>query len=244
MKLSRGVFNLLGLMALVGAAGGQLPFLEGLESALGPELAPVLQILVLLTVLSVVPALLILTTSFTRVVIVLSFLRNALATQNAPPNQVIVALALFLTFFIMAPVFQAINGEAIAPYVAGSINEAQLWERATAPLADFMLRQAREADLALFLGMAGIGPVDGPGDVPFYVLAPAFAISELKTAFQIGFLLFLPFLVLDLVIGSSLMAMGMFMIPPMMVSLPFKLLLFVMVDGWHLVVGSLVTSFR
>lgn len=243
MKHRPAAVTLLALFALGGAAGGQLPFLEGWGRGL-EGVSPVIQIVVLLTALSVVPALLVLTTSFTRVVVVLSFLRNALATQNAPPNQVIIALALFLTFFVMAPVLQAVNENAITPYLAGSINETELWDRASGPLMDFMLRQTREADLALFMGMAGMGPVEGPEAIPFYVLAPAFAISELKTAFQIGFLLFLPFLVLDLVIGSSLMAMGMFMVPPMMVSLPFKLLLFVVVDGWHLVVQSLLTSFR
>ncbi len=236
------------LAAAGGLAAEGLPWLGELETAMGgmglDAVSPVLQVLVLLTILSAIPAILILTTSFTRVVVVLSFLRSAIGTPQVPPNQVLIALALFLTFFTMAPVFQNVHEQALAPFLDGTLGQAELWPRASAPLHDFMLRQTREADLALFMGMAGLGPVDGPEAIPFHVLAPAFAISELKTAFQIGFLLFLPFLVLDLAVASTLMAMGMFMIPPMMVSLPFKLLLFVVVDGWHLVIKSLVESFR
>ncbi len=251
MRASRAVVRLAALVAFAAAGLAPLPgqsVLSDLDTLLGraglDHVSPALEVLLLLTLLAVAPTLLVLTTSFTRVIVVLSFLRSAIATQNVPPNQVLVALALFLTFFIMAPVFQTIGQEALTPFLAGTIGEVEFWERAATPVRQFMLRQTREADLALFMGMAGMAEVDSPEHIPLYVLVPAFAISELKTAFQIGFLLFLPFLVLDMVVASSLMAMGMFMIPPMMVSLPFKLLLFVTVDGWHLVVQSLLTSFR
>jgi len=216
----------------------------GVTAADEPETLSVgLQVLLLLTVLSLAPALLVMVTSFTRIVVILSFVRSALALQNMPPNQVLIGLALFLTFFIMAPVFQAVYTEAWQPYSAGELSQPEALNRAQEPLREFMFRQTREKDLALFAGFAGLEAVGSPADVPTYVLIPAFIISELKTAFQIGFALFVPFIIIDMVVASTLMSMGMLMLPPMMISLPFKILLFVLVDGWHLLVRSVVLSF-
>jgi flagellar biosynthetic protein FliP len=207
------------------------------------EISGTLQMLFLLTVLSLAPAILMLLTSFTRIVVVLSFVRSALSTQQTPPNQVLIGLALFLTFFVMAPVYADINRNALQPYLASTLPLDEALERAEAPVRQFMLKQTREKDLALFSALARI-EVDRPEDVPTYALIPAFVISELKTAFQIGFVIFVPFIVIDMVVASTLMSMGMLMLPPMMISLPFKILLFVLVDGWHLITRSLVTSFK
>ncbi|RJX27877.1 MAG: flagellar biosynthetic protein FliP [Dethiobacter sp.] len=209
----------------------------------GEGLVASLQLLLLLTVLSLVPAFLVLMTSFTRVVIVLSFVRNALATQNTPPNQIIIGLALFLTIFLMRPVFTEINTKALQPLLAETISQEEALERAATPLKKFMFNQTREKDLALFVNIAGLDQPKNREEIPLTVLVPAFVISELKTAFQMGFMLFIPFLIIDMVVASTLMSMGMFMLPPVMISLPFKILLFIMVDGWHLVVKSLVQSF-
>ncbi len=203
-----------------------------------------LQILLLLTILSLAPAILIMMTSFIRIIVVFSFLRNALATQTMPPNQVLVGLALFLTFFIMAPTFQQVNTTALQPYLAGQITQADAFQLGMQPMRTFMFKQTREQDLALFMSMSGAPKPSTYDDIPTYVLIPAFAISELKTAFEIGFILFVPFLIIDMVVASTLMSMGMMMLPPMMISLPFKILLFVMVDGWSLLVRSLVLSFH
>lgn len=208
------------------------------------DIALSLQILALLTVLSLAPAILILMTSFTRIIVVFSFLRNALATQQMPPNQVLVGLALFLTFFTMAPVWSDVNKNALQPYIQGEITQEDAFAKAMDPLRAFMIRQTREKDLAMLVNVSKMPRPDTASDVPTYVLIPAFAISELKTAFQIGFVLYIPFLVIDMVVASTLMSMGMMMLPPMMISLPFKLLLFILVDGWNLVVQALVTSFR
>ena len=217
----------------------------GVDAAKSPsEVSSTLQILLGLTILSLAPSILVLMTSFTRIVIVLSFLRNALGTQQMPPNQVLIGLALFLTFFIMAPVFNQINVDAWQPYQAGQISQSEALRRGTEPLRQFMLKTTREKDLALFVHLSGREEPQGPEDIPTYVLIPAFVISELKTAFQMGFMLYVPFLVIDMVVASTLMSMGMMMLPPMLLSLPFKILLFVLVDGWHLVVQSLITSFR
>lgn len=202
------------------------------------------QLLLLLTVLSLVPAILVLMTSFTRIIIVLSFVRNALGTQQLPPNQVITGLALFLTFFVMAPTWNQINADALQPYLKQQITQEQAIDKAEEPLRTFMFKQTRQDDLELFVGMAKIERPKTYGDIPTYVLVPAFVISELKTAFQMGFAIFIPFMVIDMIVASTLMSLGMMMLPPAMVSLPFKLLLFVLVDGWHLVVESLLTSFR
>lgn len=203
-----------------------------------------LQILAILTILTLAPAILILMTSFTRIIVVFSFLRNALATQQMPPNQVLIGLALFLTFFTMAPVWTEINQNALQPYLAHEITQEEAYHNALNPLRTFMIEQTREKDLALFVNLSQLPKPEGPEQVPTHVLIPAFAISELKTAFQIGFILYLPFIIIDMVVASTLMSMGMMMLPPMMISLPFKLLLFILVDGWNLVVQSLITSFR
>lgn len=208
------------------------------------EVAQSLQILFLLTVLSLAPSILILMTSFTRILIVLSFVRSALATQQMPPNQVLVGLALFLTLFVMYPTWQAVNTNALQPYLAGRLPAEQALEAGMKPIREFMLRQTREKDLALFVEMSKTPRPRTPADVPTQVVIPAFVLSELKTAFQIGFMIFVPFLVIDMIVASTLMSMGMLMLPPIMVSLPFKILLFVLVDGWYLVVKSLLLSFR
>lgn len=207
------------------------------------DVAVVLQIFFLMTVISLAPSLLMMTTSFTRIVVVLSFLRSALGTQQAPSNQIVVGLSLFLTFFIMAPVWQQINTQALQPYKAQTISQEEALKRGIAPVRKFMLSQVREKDLALFLSLSKLPRPRNADDIPTMTLIPAYVVSELKTAFQIGFLIFIPFLVLDMVVASVLMSMGMMMLPPVMISLPFKILLFVLVDGWGLVIGSLVKSF-
>ena len=207
------------------------------------ETATVIQILFLMTILSLAPGLLIMTTSFTRIVVVLSFLRNAMGTQQAPSNQIVISLALFLTFFIMTPVWQQVNTQALQPFKAQTISQEQALDRGVAPVRKFMLSQVREKDLALFINLSKQARPKNSDDVPTLTIVPAFIISELRTAFQIGFLIYIPFLVLDMVVASVLMSMGMMMLPPAMISLPFKILLFVLVDGWGLVIGSLVKSF-
>lgn len=201
------------------------------------------QLFLLVTVLSFAPAILVMMTSFTRIVVVLSFVRNALGTQMLPPTQVIIGLSLFLTFFVMMPTFTDINTNALQPYLQSEITKEQALDNAEEPLRTFMFKQTRETDLAVFVNMAKIERPKTYGDIPTYVLIPAFVISELKTAFQMGFAIFIPFIIIDLVVSSTLMSMGMMMLPPMMISLPFKLLLFVLVDGWSLVVQTLVSSF-
>lgn len=203
-----------------------------------------IKLLILLTLLSLAPAILVMMTSFTRIIIVLSLLRSALGVQMVPTNQILIGLALFLTVFCMAPTFKQINEQAIQPYMQNQISQQDAEELGAKPLRDFMLRQTREKDLGLFINLANMEKPQSPEDVPLYVVIPSFIISELKTAFEIGFLLFIPFLVIDMVVASILMSMGMFMLPPVMIALPFKLLLFVMVDGWYLVVKSLMESFR
>jgi flagellar biosynthetic protein FliP len=203
----------------------------------------ILQIFLLMTVLSLAPAILIMVTSFTRIVIVLSLLRRALGTNQMPPNQVMVGLALFLTFFIMAPVWQQMNQDALQPYLEKKIDHQQAFANAATPLKEFMFKQTREKDLALFVDIAKTGRPRTIEDIPTKVLIPSFIISEVKTAFQIGLLLYVPFLIIDMVVASVLLSMGMMMLPPIMISLPFKLMLFVLADGWYLLVGSLVKSF-
>ncbi|MFQ5454899.1 MAG: flagellar type III secretion system pore protein FliP [Nitrospirota bacterium] len=208
------------------------------------DIATTIQIVILLTILSLAPAILVMLTSFTRIVVVLSFMRQALGTQQVPPNQVLVSLALFLTFFIMTPVWKQINDEAFQPFLKKDISQELAFNKAIMPLRKFMFAQTSENDLSLFLDIsrAEKRPED-VSDIPTSVVIPAFIISELKTAFQIGFLIYIPFLVLDMVIASVLMSMGMLMLPPIIISLPFKLMLFVLIDGWHLIIGSLVKSF-
>ncbi len=214
-----------------------------LEGTNGPaQMSVAVQIVILMTLLSVAPSLVLLMTSFTRIVIVLGFVRTALGVPSAPSNQIIVGLALFMTFFIMGPVLDKVHGDALKPYLDGQITSEQAVDRATGPLRDFMLKQTRTRDLEYFLELGGYGPTAAK-DLPMRVVIPAFVISELQTAFQMGFLLFLPFLIIDFLVASTLMALGMMMMPPNVVSLPMKLLLFVLVDGWHLIVQSLVQSF-
>jgi flagellar biosynthetic protein FliP len=206
--------------------------------------ATVVQLLLILTVLSLAPAILLMLTSFTRILIVLSLLRHALGTQQMPSNQIIIGLALFLTFFIMAPVWQQVNEEALKPYYEDRITGEEAFSLASVPIKNFMLKQTREKDIALFVNISKEKRPEKPLDISLPVLIPAFVISELKTAFQIGFLIFLPFFIIDIVVSSILLSMGMMMLPPVMISLPFKLLLFVLVDGWYLIVESLVRSFK
>jgi len=203
-----------------------------------------IKIVFFLTVLSLAPAVMIMVTSFTRIVVILSFLKHALGAHQMPPSQLLVGLALFLTYFTMMPVWSEINTQALQPLTSGEINEEEALKRAAEPIRTFMFMHVREKDVAVFVEMAGLDRPDDKDDVPTYVLIPAFITSELKTAFQIGFVLFLPFLVIDMAVASVLMSMGMMMVPPIMVSLPFKVLLFVLVDGWRLVIESAVLGFR
>jgi flagellar biosynthetic protein FliP len=208
------------------------------------DIATTLQILFLMTVLSLAPAIMILTTAFTRIIIVFHFLKQAIGTQQVPPAQVLVGLALFLTFFVMAPTWGKMNEAGLQPYLANKISFQDAYDRGVVPLREFMFRQTRDEDLALFVNMAKIDKPQNRDAVPTYALIPAFAISEMRIGFQIGFVLFIPFLIIDMVVSSILMSMGMMMLPPMLISLPFKVLLFIMVDGWHLIVGSVVNSFH
>jgi len=210
----------------------------------GENSASTVQIIVLLTVLSIAPSILIMMTSFTRIIIIFSFLRKALSLQTTPPNQVIIALALFLTFFVMRPTFDEININAYQPFAAGEITQEVALEETVKPLKTFMLRQVRTKDLALFADIAGIESIENFEDVTMTALIPAFMISELKTGFEVGFLLFLPFIVIDMIVASTLMALGMVMLPPVMISMPFKILLFVLVDGWNLIVEKIVLTIR
>ncbi len=217
----------------------------GVEAASNPkDVALSLQILFTLTVLTLAPSILIMMTSFTRILVVLSFLRSALATQQMPPNQVLVGLALFITFFTMSPYLEEVNKEGLQPYIAGTINQEDAMTAALKPMRTFMFKQTRENDLALFVNLSEGPRPNSPDDVPTMTLIPSFIISELKTAFQIGFLIYIPFIVIDMVVASTLMSMGMMMLPPAMISLPFKLLLFILVDGWHLIISSLIASFH
>ena len=250
LRLSTGFIAGLCALLLLVSAGDLLA--QGLprisievgQTAKPKEAAATLQIIFVLTVLTLAPAILIMLTSFTRVVTVLSFLRLAIGTQQIPPNQVIIGLALFLTLFIMMPTFDQVHTQAVQPYIAEQIDYEVALKKGAEPLRKFMLKQVREKDLALFVRLARMPQPRTPDDIPNRVLIPSFVISELKTAFQISFVLFIPFIIIDMVVSSTLLSMGMLMLPPVSVSLPFKLLLFVMVDGWNLVVRSLVMSFR
>ncbi len=209
----------------------------------GSKVALVMQLFLLMTVLSLAPSILIMLTSFTRIAIVFSLLRQAMGTNQLPPNQIVIGLSLFLTFYVMAPVWQLVHQDAIKPLLAKEIDQQQALEKAIGPIRDFMISQTREKDLALLVNVAKLDRPANIGDVPTTVLIPSFIISELKTAFQIGFMLYVPFLIIDMVVASVLLSMGMMMLPPIMVSLPFKLMIFVLADGWYLIVGSLVKSF-
>ncbi|WP_456271534.1 flagellar type III secretion system pore protein FliP [Bacillus sp. AK031] len=218
-------------------------FMEFFNSTSPDSVSTSVKLLLLFTVLSIAPSILILMTSFTRIMIVLSFVRTSLATQQMPPNQVLIGLSLFLTFFIMAPTFQEVNETALTPLFNEEINLEQAYENAAVPFKDFMSKHTRQKDLELFLSYSGAERPESIEDIPLTALVPAFALSEIKTAFQIGFMIFIPFLVIDMVVASVLMSMGMMMLPPVMISLPFKILLFVLVDGWYLVIKSLLQSF-
>ena len=208
------------------------------------EVSSALQVMAALTILTIVPGILIMTTSFVRIVVIIGFLRNALATQNVPPNQVILGLAMFLTFYIMSPYWSQANDNGIQPYLNGEITQEEALDRTIEPIREFMFRQTRESDLALFVNLSDAERPETQDDVSTFVLIPAFMISELKTGFQIGFMIYIPFIVIDMIVATTLMSMGMMMLPPVMISLPFKILLFVMIDGWHLLINSIIVSFR
>ena len=208
------------------------------------DVSSTLQVLAVLTIATIAPAILLMTTSFVRVVVVIGFLRHAMATQTVPPTQVVIGLAMFITFYIMAPYWSVANEQGIQPYLNGQISQEEALTNTLAPIREFMFRQTREADLALFVNLSDAERPETQDDVSTFVLIPAFMISELKTAFQIGFMIYVPFIVIDMIVATTLMSMGMMMLPPVMISLPFKILLFVMIDGWHLLINSVVTSFR
>ncbi|TZE83341.1 flagellar type III secretion system pore protein FliP [Calorimonas adulescens] len=207
-------------------------------------LAPSLYILLILTIITLSPSLLIMLTSFTRIIIVLSFTRSALGTQQVPSNQVLIGLALFLTLFVMSPVISQVNNNAVQPYINGQITEEQALEQGIKPIREFMLKQTRTSDLNLFLSLSKENIQEGVDNLPLRIVVPAFILSEIKTAFEMGFLIYIPFLIIDMVVSSVLMSMGMFMLPPVMISLPFKILLFILVNGWDLIIKSLIVSFN
>ncbi len=228
------------------AASGDVPLSFDINignSSDGAGVVSSVKVLLLLTILALAPSILVMMTSFTRIIIVLHFVRSALATQNAPPNQILIGIALFLTLFIMKPVITEINEEAIRPYEQGVITQDVAIERGLKPIRTFMLKEVREEDLALFMDIAQMEPVEDFSDIPTDVIIPAFIISELRAAFIMGFLIYIPFIVIDMIVASALMSMGMMMLPPVMISMPFKLLLFIMADGWVLVIETLVKTF-
>ncbi|USA39731.1 flagellar type III secretion system pore protein FliP [Pelagerythrobacter marinus] len=250
MKRLPAIAAALAALALPAAARAQAAVPGALDRAFGElggaggePLSMSLQLLLVMGLLTILPALVLMMTSFTRIIVVLAILRQALGLQQSPPNQVLIGLSLFLSLFVMAPTLERVNEAAIAPYAAGQVNAEEAIELAGDEFHAFMIRQTRERDLQMFADIADAPQFASPADVPFSILLPAFVTSELKTAFQIGFMLFLPFLVIDLVVSSVLMSLGMMMMSPMLVSLPFKLLLFVLVDGWALLMGSLASSF-
>ena len=208
------------------------------------QVAGIVKVLLVMTSFTFLPGLLMVMTSFTRIIIVLSFVRKAISSQQMPPNQILIGLAILVTFFVMAPVFSQINKEAIQPFMQEEIEQGEAFERGIGPLKTFMAKQTREKDIALFYNIAQMERPEALDDVPAHILLPAFVVSELKTAFQMGFVVYLPFIVIDMVVASVLTSMGMFMLPPMMISVPFKIVLFVLVDGWHLIIQSLVSSIR
>jgi flagellar biosynthesis protein FliP len=239
------IFSFISLFCAHAFAQVTLPTMNlGFKTADNPtEVVSAIKLVLIMTVLTLAPAILIMMTSFTRIIIVLSFLRQALGVQQMPPNQLLVGLALFLTFFIMGPAFTEINTNSLQPYLAGKLEQDKAIDSALIPLRKFMFAQTRDSDLALFVNLSKIEKPKTRADIPTMVLIPSFIISELKTAFQIGFIIFLPFLIIDMVTASVLMSMGMMMLPPVVISLPFKVMLFVLVDGWTLLIGSMVKSF-
>ncbi len=250
-RLKRVFFMLGGILLLLLVANDATaaPLIPNVSVNVGTadnpqEVATSLQLMAVLTIVSLAPGILMMTTSFVRIVVVIGFLRNALSTQNVPPNQVVVALALFITFYLMAPYWSQANEQGIQPYLAGQITQEQAITNTIEPIREFMFRQTRESDLALFVNLSDAERPESPENVSTFVLIPAFVISELKTGFQLGFMIYIPFIVIDMIVASTLMSMGMMMLPPVMISLPFKILLFVMVDGWHLLIRSLIVSFK
>jgi flagellar biosynthetic protein FliP len=241
---SAGLLLLAALLpGLAAAAAPGIPALTVTGTGAGQSYSLTLQLLILMTAITLLPSILLMMTAFTRIIIVLTILRQAIGAGQSPPNQVLVGLALFLTFFVMSPVIDRINTEAVQPYMAGTIETTEALSRGVVPLRTFMLDQTRESDIASFVRIAGGKGFDKPEDVPLSILVPAFATSELKSAFQIGFMIFIPFVIIDLVVASVLMSMGMMMLSPVLISLPFKIMLFVLVDGWSLVMGTLAASF-
>ncbi|WP_416885084.1 flagellar type III secretion system pore protein FliP [Marinospirillum sp.] len=246
--LSRCAWSLVLLLLLsAGPVWAQTPGIEALRMVPGEDgsqnYSVTIQILAIMTALTLLPSMIIMMTSFTRIIVVLAILRQALGLQQTPSNQILLGITLFLTIFIMTPVWERVNAEALQPYLAEEVTPLEALELAKAPLQEFMLAQTREVDLDMFGRIGGYEVFESPEDVPFVVLVPAFVTSELKTAFQIGFMLFIPFLIIDMVVASILMAMGMMMLSPIIISLPFKIMLFVLVDGWTLVMGTLAASF-
>jgi flagellar biosynthesis protein FliP len=242
--IALGALSLAGLVLLMHPALAQSVTLDLGPGESGAFTGKVIQLIALMTVLSLAPGILVMVTSFTRIVVVLSILRSAIGATGTPPNMVLVSLALFLTAFVMGPTFEQAYTTAVQPLMEEQIDEQTAFTRGVAPFRSFMLAQVREKDLALFIDMANVGPVATPEETPLKALIPAFIVGELRRAFEIGFLVYLPFLIIDMVVASVLMAMGMMMLPPVMIALPFKLIFFVMVDGWYLIAGSLVRSFN
>ena len=244
-RVSRGsIFLGITFAALVAVTESAFAQSLSLDLGQGPDsTGRLIQIMLLMTVLTLAPSILIMVTSFTRIVIVLSFVRTALGTQQTPPNQVLISLAMFLTFFIMMPTFEKVYDNGIQPLMEGRISEAEAFERSAEPIRDFMMRHVREKDLLLFANLSGTSDEEIRKQMPLRILVPSFMISELRRAFEIGFLVFIPFLIIDMVVAAVLMAMGMMMLPPIIIALPFKIVFFVLVDGWFMIVGSLVKSF-
>jgi flagellar biosynthetic protein FliP len=242
--ISLGVLGMVGAVLLIHPAFAQSMTLDLGPGERGAFTGKVIQLIALMTVLSLAPGILVMVTSFTRIVVVLSILRSAIGATGTPPNMVLVSLAMFLTAFVMAPTFEQAYTNAVQPLMNEQITEEQAFTRGVAPFRTFMLAQVREKDLALFVDLANVGTIATPEETPLKALIPAFMVSELRRAFEIGFLVYLPFLIIDMVVASVLMAMGMMMLPPVMIALPFKLIFFVMVDGWYLIAGSLVRSFN
>ncbi|MCK8058772.1 MULTISPECIES: flagellar type III secretion system pore protein FliP [unclassified Fusibacter] len=249
MKRQLISFALLALILIAfGAVFADAPFqIPNIELKVGDDttgLTSTVQVIILLTVLTLAPSIIIMTTCFTRIIIIFSFMRKALALQSTPPNQILIGLSLFLTLFIMGPVFTTIYDDAYIPMAEGTISQDEAYEKAINPLRDFMFKQVRTEDLALFVKISGEGPVTTLDEVSTTALIPAFVISEMKTGFIVGFLLFIPFIVIDMVVASTLMALGMMMLPPVMISLPFKILLFILVDGWNLLIKAIIQGFN
>ncbi len=242
------LFGVIFLLVMQGSAEAA-PLIPNINIGIGTsenpqDVSTTMQLLGILTLMSLAPGILIMTTSFIRIIVVIGFLRNALATQNVPPNQVMISLALFLTFYLMAPYWSQANEQGIQPYLAGQISQEEAIQNVVEPMREFMFRQTRESDLALFVNLSEAERPETQDDVSTFTLIPAFVISELKTGFQLGFMIYVPFIVIDMIVASTLMSMGMMMLPPVMISMPFKILLFVMVDGWHLLIRSLILTFR